>query len=120
MDASACARSDDFLKFLLFPQRLFQRLLAGNESWPSFLNASIETDRVWNDCPEIVEEALERMATTTIGLLDIVNVGPLKPVCKAFAALIEAAQGTTEAAEHLNELISWCSSPVGVFIEHGQ
>ena len=55
-----------------------------------------------------------------MGLLDMASVGPLKPVCRAFTALIEAAEGATEVAENLEELISWCAFLVGVFIEHGK
>ena len=60
------------------------------------------------------------MATAAVGLLDVASVGPLTPVCRAFTALIDAAQGATEAAENLGELISWCAFLVGVFIEHGK
>eukprot|EP00903_Cladosiphon_okamuranus_P006464 g6324.t1 len=72
----------------------------------------------WNDCPEIVGEALGWMGTAAVGLLDIASVGPLTPVCEAFTALIEAAQGATEAAENLGELVSWCAFLVSVFIKH--
>ena len=60
------------------------------------------------------------MASATVGLLDAASVDPLTPVCKAFTALIEAAEGATEVAENLGELISWCAFLVGVFIEHGK
>ena len=97
-----------------------QRLLVGNRPWPAFLRVGIRGRGEWEDCPETVQDALEWMATTTVGLLDIASVGPLTPVCKAFTALIEAAKGATEAAENLGELISWCAFLVGVFIEHGK
>eukprot|EP00903_Cladosiphon_okamuranus_P006332 g6204.t1 len=74
----------------------------------------------WDDCPEIVGEALEWMATAAVGFPDVASVGPLTPVCKASRALIEAAKGASEAAENLGELISWCAFLVSVFIEHGK
>eukprot|EP00752_Nemacystus_decipiens_P009291 g8302.t1 len=97
-----------------------QRLLAAKKLWPAFLRAGIRVWGEWNDCPEIVGEALEWVETTALGLLDIARVGPLTPVCKAFTALIEATQGATEAAENLRELISWCAFLVGVFIAYGK
>ena len=115
-------RPDSSLNIFFFSQRLeeVQRLLAGSESWPAFLHAGVEANGMWNDCPETVKDALEWMATTTVGLLDTASIGLLTPVCRAFSALIKAAEGTIEVAENLKELISWCSFLVGVFIEHGK
>eukprot|EP00752_Nemacystus_decipiens_P017370 g15565.t2 len=95
-----------------------QRLLAGNKPWTAFLRAGIRARGEWNDCPESVGEALEWMATATVGLLDVASVGPLTPACKAFRALIEAAEGVTEVTEFLVELIAWSAYLVSVFIEH--
>lgn len=117
-----CSTPNGSLKFSFPPQRLeeVQRLLAGNNSWPAFLQVCTEANGLWQDCPEIVVEALQWMATATVGLLDIASVGPLTPVCQAFAALIEAAEGAIEVAQSLEELVSWCALLVGVFIELGK
>ena len=71
----------------------------------------------WENCPEIVHEALGWMAASAGGLLDIASVGPLTPACHAFKALIEAAGGAAEAREKLRELVSWCAFLVRVFIK---
>eukprot|EP00752_Nemacystus_decipiens_P009335 g8343.t1 len=104
------------------PERLQQveRLLADKKQWPSFLQVGLEARDEWDNCPEGVGEALEWMSTATVGLLDIASVGPLTPMCKTFAALIEATQGAIEVAEKLKNLICWCAFLVCVFIEHGK
>ncbi|CAN0452600.1 unnamed protein product, partial [Scytosiphon promiscuus] len=54
-----------------------QRLLAARKPWPAFLQGG------WaNGCPEGIEEALRWMASGAVGLLNVANVGPLKPICK--------------------------------------
>ncbi|CAN0306682.1 unnamed protein product, partial [Ectocarpus fasciculatus] len=97
-----------------------EQLLASKKPWPAFVHAGLQARGEWNNCPEGVGEALEWMASATVGLLDMASVGPLTPVCKAFTALIEAAEGAIEVAENLEELVSWCSFLVGVFIKHGK
>ncbi|CBN79677.1 NB-ARC and TPR repeat-containing protein [Ectocarpus siliculosus] len=97
-----------------------ERLLASRKPWPAFVQAGLQARYEWNNCPEAVGEALEWMASATVGLLDMASVGPLTPVCKAFTSLIEAAEGAIEVAKNLEELVSWCSFLVGVFIEHGK
>ncbi len=101
-----------------FPQRLeeTERLLADKAPWPAFLHAGLEMGCQWGDCPEAVGEALEWMASAAVGLLDIASVGPLTPVCTAFATLIEAAGGAIEKVKNLKELVTWCTFLVDVFI----
>ena len=104
------------------PQRLVdvEQLLVGKRPWPVFLHVGLEIQSAWNDCPEVVGEALEWMASTAVGVLDAASVGPLTPVCTAFIALIDAAEGAIEVVENLQELVAWCAFLVGVFIEHGK
>lgn len=54
------------------------------------------------------------------GLLDVASVGPLTPVCQAFKALIEAAEGAAEAQEKLRELVSWCAFLTCIFPKLGR
>ncbi|CAM9647109.1 unnamed protein product [Laminaria digitata] len=60
------------------------------------------------------------MATAGAGVLDIASVGPLEPVCQAFKALIEAAQGAAESQEMLQRLVSRCAFVTTVLIQHGR
>ena len=105
----------------LLRQRLseVEKLLVAKKPWPAFLRVGSEALSEWEDCPDAVQDALEWMATTTGGLLDLASVGPLTPVCQAFKALIEAAGGAMEAEENLRALISWCSFLIGVFMKLG-
>ncbi|CAB1096625.1 unnamed protein product [Ectocarpus sp. CCAP 1310/34] len=104
------------------PERLeeVETLLAYKKPWPAFLCAGVDVHGEWDNCPEGARDALEWMASTAVGLLDIASVGPLTPVCKAFTALIEAAQGAMEVVKNLRELVTWCAFLVGVLIEHGK
>lgn len=76
-----------------------EKLLVAKKRWPAFLRVGSAALDEWEDCPDAVEDALEWMATTTGGLLDLASVGPLTPVCQAFRALIEGADGAMEAEE---------------------
>ncbi|CAB1104776.1 unnamed protein product [Ectocarpus sp. CCAP 1310/34] len=69
-------------------------------------------------CPSPVQEALPWMATSAVGVLDIASVGPLEPVCQAFKALIEAAEGAVESQEKLQSLVSRCRFLTTVLIRH--
>ncbi|CAM9339429.1 unnamed protein product, partial [Hapterophycus canaliculatus] len=92
-----------------------QWLLAARKPWPAFLQGG------WaNDCPEGVEEALRWMASGTVGLLNVANVGPLTPICTAFKGLIQAAEGAAEADENLRELIAWCAFLTEVLLQLGK
>ncbi|CAB1113195.1 unnamed protein product [Ectocarpus sp. CCAP 1310/34] len=104
------------------PERLeeVETLLAYKKPWPAFLCAGVDVHGEWDNCPEGARDALEWMASTAVGLLDVASVGPLTPVCQAFTALIEAAQGAMEVVENLRELVTWCAFLVGVLIEHGK
>ncbi|CAN0180279.1 unnamed protein product, partial [Pylaiella littoralis] len=46
--------------------------------------------------------------------------GPLEPVCQAFKALVEAAQGAAESQEKLRKLVSRCAFLTTVLIQHGR
>ncbi|CAN0533841.1 unnamed protein product, partial [Scytosiphon promiscuus] len=83
--------------------------------WPAFFQGGRA-----NGCPEGVEEALRWMASGTVGLLNVANVGPLKPICKAFKGLIQAAEGAAEVDENLRELIAWCAFLTEVLLQHGK
>ncbi|CAB1111026.1 unnamed protein product [Ectocarpus sp. CCAP 1310/34] len=69
-------------------------------------------------CPTPVQEALAWMATATVGVLDIASVGPLVPVCQAFKALIEAAEGAAESQDKLQRLVPRCTMLTTVLIQH--
>lgn len=58
------------------------------------------------------------MATSAGGVLDIASIGPLTPVCQAFKALIEAAQGAAASQDKLQSLVSWCAFLTTVFLQH--
>ncbi|CAN0081163.1 unnamed protein product, partial [Ectocarpus sp. 6 AP-2014] len=107
---------------LTTPKRLeeVEKLLVHKKPWPAFLHAGLKVRGEWDDCPEGAGDALEWMASTTVGLLDIASVGPLTPVCKAFTALIEAAEGAIGVVDNLQELVTWCAFLVGVFIKYGK
>ncbi|CAM9432773.1 unnamed protein product [Ectocarpus sp. 12 AP-2014] len=60
------------------------------------------------------------MATATVGVLDVAGVGPLVPVCQAFKALIEAAEGAAESQDKLQSLVSRCAFLTTVLIQHGR
>lgn len=60
------------------------------------------------------------MATCAVGVLDIASIGPLEPVCQAFKALIEAAQGAAASQEKLQSLVLRCAFLTTVLIEHGR
>eukprot|EP00903_Cladosiphon_okamuranus_P009156 g8749.t1 len=104
------------------PKRLeeVEKLLLNKKPWPAFLRGAVDVRGEWDDCPEGARDALKWMASIAVGLLDNASVDPLTPVCKAFTALIEAAQGAIEVVENLRELVTWCAFLVGVFIEHGK
>ncbi|CAM9583686.1 unnamed protein product [Ectocarpus sp. 4 AP-2014] len=86
--------------------------------WPAFLQIGARVTEEWEGCPTPVQEALAWMATTAVGVLDTASVGPLVPVCHAFKALIEAAEGAAECQEKLKGLISWCAFLTTVLIQH--
>lgn len=60
------------------------------------------------------------MATSAMSLLDIESVGPLTPVCQAFKALVEAAEGTAQAQQNLREVVSWCAFLIRAFMNLGK
>ncbi|CAN0433333.1 unnamed protein product, partial [Ectocarpus fasciculatus] len=53
-----------------------EQLLASKRPWPAFVHAGLQARGEWNNCPEAVGEALEWMASATVGLLDMASVGP--------------------------------------------
>ncbi|CAM9226584.1 unnamed protein product, partial [Ectocarpus sp. 8 AP-2014] len=94
------------------------KLLAEKRPWPAFLQIGARVTEEWEHCPTPVQEALAWMATTTVGVLDTANVGPLVPVCLAFKALIEAAEGAADCQDKLKGLISRCAFLTTVLIQH--
>ncbi|CAM9128742.1 unnamed protein product [Ectocarpus sp. 12 AP-2014] len=93
-------------------------LLAEKKPWPAFLQITARATEEWEACPTPVQEALTWMATATVGVLDIASVGPLVPVCQAFKALIEAAEGAAESHDKLQGLVSRCAFLTTVLIQH--
>ncbi|CAN0240058.1 unnamed protein product, partial [Ectocarpus sp. 12 AP-2014] len=94
------------------------KLLAEKRPWPVFLQIGARANEEWEACPTPVQEALAWMATTTVGVLDTASVGPLLPVCQAFKALIEAAEGAADCQDKLKGLISRCAFLTTVLIQY--
>ncbi|CAM9795660.1 unnamed protein product, partial [Hapterophycus canaliculatus] len=95
-------------------------MLGQKKPWPAFLHVGARATEEWEACPTPVQEALTWMAMSTVGLLDIASVGPLMPVCQAFKALIEAAEGAAASQDKLQSLVSRCAFLTTVFIQHDQ
>ncbi|CAN0410734.1 unnamed protein product, partial [Pylaiella littoralis] len=95
-------------------------LLAEKKPWPAFLGIGGRGLEEWEACPSPVQEALAWMATAGVGALDTASIGPLEPVCQAFKALVEAAQGAAESQEKLQKLVSRCAFLATVLIQHGR
>eukprot|EP00752_Nemacystus_decipiens_P007317 g6548.t1 len=102
------------------PERLqrVETMLRQERPWHAFLHAGARATEEWEACPTPVQEALAWMATSAVGLLDIASVGPLVPVCQAFQALIEAAEGAAASQDKLQSLVSRCAFLTTVFIQH--
>ncbi|CAM9937884.1 unnamed protein product [Ectocarpus sp. 8 AP-2014] len=94
------------------------KLLAENKPWPAFLQITARATEEWKACPTPVQEALAWTATATVGVLDIASVGPLVPVCQAFKALIEAAEGAAKSQDKLQRLVSRCAFLTTVLIQY--
>ncbi|CAM9191144.1 unnamed protein product, partial [Pylaiella littoralis] len=102
------------------PERLQHvgTMLGQRRPWPAFLHVGARATQEREACPTPVQEALAWMATSAVGLLDIASVGPLEPVCQAFKALIEAAEGAAASQDKLQSLVSRCAFLTTVFIQH--
>eukprot|EP00752_Nemacystus_decipiens_P005175 g4696.t1 len=102
------------------PERLQHvgTMLRQKRPWPAFLHVGARATDEWEACPTPVQEALAWMATSAVGLLDVASVGPLEPVCQAFKALIEAAEGAAASQDKLQSLVSRCAFLATVFIQH--
>ncbi|CAN0459970.1 unnamed protein product [Ectocarpus sp. 12 AP-2014] len=96
------------------------KLLAERRPWPAFLHIGARATEEWEACPTVAQEALTWMATATAGVLGVANVGPLVPVCEAFKALIEAAEGAAESQDRIQSLVSQCAFLATVLIQHGR
>ncbi|CBJ32852.1 NB-ARC and TPR repeat-containing protein-likely pseudogene [Ectocarpus siliculosus] len=96
------------------------KLLAENKPWPAFLHIGARATEEWEACPTVSEEALTWMTTSAVGVLGVASVGPLVPVCEAFKALIEAAEGAAESQDKLQSLVSQCAFLATVLIQHGR
>ncbi|CAM9244996.1 unnamed protein product, partial [Ectocarpus sp. 12 AP-2014] len=96
------------------------KLLAEKRPWPAFLHIGTRATEEWEACPTVAQEALTWMATAAVGVLDGASVGPLVPVCAAFKALIEAAEGAAESQYKLQSLVSQCAFLATVLIQHGR
>ncbi|CAB1113143.1 unnamed protein product [Ectocarpus sp. CCAP 1310/34] len=96
------------------------KLLAEKRPWPAFLHIEARATEEWEACPTVAQEALTWIATATVGVLDVASVGPLVPVCEAFKALIEAAEGAAESQHKLQSLVSQCAFLATVLIQHGR
>ncbi|CAN0553790.1 unnamed protein product [Ectocarpus sp. 12 AP-2014] len=96
------------------------KLLAEKRPWPTFLHIGSRATEEWEACPTVAQEALTWIATATVGVLGVASVGPLVPVCEAFKALIEAAEGAAECQDKLQSLVSQCAFLATVLIQHGR
>ncbi|CAM9148460.1 unnamed protein product [Ectocarpus sp. 4 AP-2014] len=96
------------------------KLLTEKRPWPAFLHIGARAREEWEACPTVTQEALSWMATASVGVLDGASVGPLVPVCQAFKALIEAAEGAAESQDKLQSLVSQCAFLATVLIQHGR
>ncbi|CAN0054836.1 unnamed protein product, partial [Ectocarpus fasciculatus] len=96
------------------------KLLADKRPWPAFLHIGARATEEWEACPTPAQEALTWMATAAVGALDSASVGPLVPVCQAFKALIEAAEGAAASQDKLQSLVSQCAFLATVLIQHGR
>ncbi|CAM9762259.1 unnamed protein product [Ectocarpus sp. 8 AP-2014] len=96
------------------------KLLAEKRPWPAFLHIGARATEEWEACPTVAQEALTWIATATVGVLGVASVGPLVPVCEAFKALIEAAEGAAKYQDKLQSLVSQCAFLATVLIQHGR
>ncbi|CAM9587498.1 unnamed protein product, partial [Ectocarpus fasciculatus] len=96
------------------------KLLAEKRPWPAFLHIGARATEEWEACPTLAQEALTWMAGSAVGVLDGASVGPLVPVCQAFKALIEAAEGAAESQDRIQSLVSQCAFLATVLIQHGR
>ncbi|MEM7516658.1 MAG: NB-ARC domain-containing protein, partial [Planctomycetota bacterium] len=96
------------------------QLLADKRPWSAFLSLGAAAESDWDACPDVPAETLEWMASGAVGFLSASSVGPLTPVCEAFAALIEEARGgAAEGSHELSELVAWCAFLTEVLLWHG-
>ncbi|CAN0382120.1 unnamed protein product [Ectocarpus sp. 8 AP-2014] len=96
------------------------KLLAEKRPWPAFLHIGARATEEWEACPTVAQEALTWMTTSAVGVLGVASVGPLVPVCEAFKALIEAAEGAAKSQDKLQSLVSQCAFLATVLIQHGR